>query len=47
MKSHLEIKCRCGAVICRCMCLEPKKLEIREHPACQDQRAVVAWGERK
>lgn len=51
VKGHIEIRCSCKQTICRCMCSEPRKLEIREHPACTSPvvqaAAFVAWGTKK
>lgn len=46
-RPHIEIRCTCKKTICQCMCLNPKKIEIRDHPARQDQAAIVAWGQSK
>lgn len=50
-RPHIEIRCSCKQTICRCMCSEPRKLEIREHPACTSpvvqSAAFVAWGTSK
>ncbi len=32
---HHMIQCSCGAVIAQCRCPGPKRIEVREHPACQ------------